>query len=361
MPRIRRPIGLGIVGSGRIGTARARVAATHPAVSFLAVSDIDRAASDLLAETVSADLASTDPMDVISHPEVTAVVVSTSEGEHTELTISALEHGKSVLVEKPIALRLDDADRMLAAAESSSGELLVGYSRRYKKRYQVAKEQVLQGRMGTLIGGTARVYNSRAQALAMLTRNPGATPVVDALTYYVDLMNWFFEDRRIVEVSAMGQRGVLEAAGHQTDDLTWAILRYDDGAAVSLGVCYSLPAKYPARGHAARFELIGTDGVILLDDDHTDQVMYSDNSVPHVYLPDDEANAVFLSSGTPGDWALGEFIGPLPTETRAWLDHLATGKPCSLTSPGEARATLEVTLAIERATATNERVSLPLS
>jgi predicted dehydrogenase len=195
----------------------------------------------------------------------------------------------------------------------------------------------------------------------MLARDPEATPVVDALTYYVDLMNWFFDGRRLTEVRAIGQRGVLEEAGHATDDLTWAMLTYDDGSAINLGVCYALPEKYPALGHAARVELIGTDGVILLDDDHTDQVMYSDHGVPHPYLADHSVNAVFLSSGTPGDWALGELIGPLTAETRAWLDHLVTGKPCHLATAPSARATLETTLAIQEAAATGQTVTLPPS
>ena len=261
-----------------------------------------------------------------------------------------------MLVEKPLALTLPDADRILDAG----GDLRVGYSRRFRRRYQVAKEQIVQGRMGRLLGAAARVYNSRSQALAMLGRNPDATPVVDALTYYVDLVNWLFEGRSVVEVRAIGSRGVLTEAGYERDDITWALLTYDDGAAVNLGVSYALPEKYPARGHAARVELIGTDGVILLDDDHTDQVMYSNVGVPHVYLPGDEVNAVFLSSGTPGDWALGDFIGPLAAETRAWLDHLATGRPCLWATGPEARATLEVTLAIEQAASSGATVTLPL-
>lgn len=357
---MRRQVGLAIVGSGRIGSLRARLASEHPAVGFLAVSDRDATAAGRLSELVGADFSTGNNAEAIGHPDVTAVVVATSEGEHVEAVLLALSLGKSVLVEKPIALTLADADRIVAAAAASDAELRVGYSRRFRRRYHVAKEQIVTGRMGTLLGGVARVYNSRSQALAMLGRNPDATPVVDALTYYVDLMNWFFEGRRLVEVSAVGQRGVLEAAGYQTDDLTWAMLRYDDGAALNLGVCYSLPEKYPALGHSARVELIGTDGVMLLDDDHTDQVMYSDHGVPHVYLPDHNVNAVFLSSGTPGDWALGEFIGPLAAETRAWLDHLATGKACQLATPQEARATLEATLAIERAAATGLTVRLPL-
>ena len=108
---------------------------------------------------------------------------------------------------------------------------------------------------------------------------------------------------------------------------------YADGTVVNFGVSYALPEKYPALGHAARVEMLGTEGVMILDDDHTDQLMYSEKGVPHVYLPDHEVNMVFLQSGTPGDWALGEFWGPIANETRAWLDHLAMGKPCVLATP----------------------------
>lgn len=357
----RHDIGLAVIGAGRIGSFRARLAADHPAVRFIGVADVSENAAARLAESVGAEVHSTDTTEIISDPSVTAVVVATSEGEHVAPVVEALRLGKDVLVEKPIALTLQDADTILEAASESAGSLHVGYSRRFRKRYHVAKEQIVQDRLGRLIGATARVYNSRTQALAMLGRNPDATPVVDALTYYVDLMNWFFDGQQVVEVSAIGQRGVLEEAGHETDDLTWAMLRYESGAAISLGVCYALPEKYPALGHAARLELIGTDGVVLIDDDHTDQVMYSDKGIPHVYLPDHDVNAVFLSSGTPGDWALGEFIGPLPAETRAWLDHLSVGTSCNLAKPKTARHTLEVTLAIQRAAGSGETVSLPLT
>ena len=355
--RIRRDIGLGVVGSGRIGSLRALLANRHPAVRFLAVADRDAAAAEALADNVGADLWTGTNDEVIAHPEVTAVVVATSEGAHVDAVLEALALDKPALVEKPIALSLEDADRMVGAAEASAADLRVGYSRRFKRRYHAAKEQVGRGRLGELLGATARVYNSRTQALAMLDRNPGATPVVDALTYYVDLVGWFFEGQHVTEVTAMGRRGVLEAHGHDTDDLTWALLRMSGGAAVSLGVSYALPAGYPSRGHAARFELLGTDGVLLVDDDHTDQIMYTDHGMPHVYLSDEEVNAVFLSSGTPGDWALGEFIGPLAAETRAWLDHLATGGNCNLASAAEARATLATTLAIEEAAETGRRIT----
>jgi predicted dehydrogenase len=330
-------------------------------VRFIAVSDQKRENARDLADKVGAQVYSSENNEVIEHPDVDAVIVSTSEGEHVEPLVRAIELGKRVLVEKPIALTLADADRVIQAIEKTGADVRVGYSRRYKDRYLLAKEQILQGRIGQPIGGAARVFNSRSQALAMLSRNPHATPVVDALTYYVDLMNWLFEGKRIAEVYARGQMGVLKKAGHEVADVSYTILTYDDGTVVNLGVSYALPAKYPALGHAARVEVLGTDGVMILDDDHTDQLMYTEKGIPHVYLPGHEVNMVFLQSGTPGDWALGEFWGPLASETRAWLDYVCMGRPCVLATPREARATLEATLAIEHSVETRRPVTLPLA
>ena len=354
-------IGLAVVGAGRIGTLRARLAAAHPAVDFIAVSDADSAKARDLAGKVKAQYHTGDNDDVIGRPEVTAVVVSTSEGEHVAPILRAIELGKPVLVEKPLALTLADADRVLAAIEKSSADVRVGYSRRYKDRYLIAKEQLAQGRVGTVVGGAARLFNSRSQAIAILERNPHATPIVDALTYYVDLMTWLLDGRRVREVYARGQMGVLRERGHDVPDLSYAILTYDDGAVVNLGISYALPEKYPSLGHAARVEVLGTGGVMILDDDHTDQLMYTEKGIPHVYLPDHDVNMVFLQSGTPGDWALGEFIGPIASETRAWLDYVCMGRACVLATPKEARATLETTLAIEHSAATGRPVTLPLA
>jgi predicted dehydrogenase len=356
-----KSIGLAIVGSGRIGTLRARLAAAHPAVRYIAVSDQDSAKAQALANSVGAHYHSGDNDAAISRPEVNAVIISTSEGEHVEPLVKAIELGKRVLVEKPLALTLADADRVIKAIEKSGADVRVGYSRRYKERYLIAKEQIMRGRIGTLVGGAARVFNSRSQALAMLKRNAHATPVVDALTYYVDLMSWLFQGRQLAEVYARGQMGVLKNAGHEVADVSYAILTYGDGSVINLGVSYALPEKYPALGHAARVEVLGTDGVIILDDDHTDQLMYTEIGIPHVYLPDHTVNMVFLQSGTPGDWALGEFWGPIANETRAWLDHLCMGRPCVLATPQEARANLEATLAIEHSVATGRAVTLPLA
>jgi len=355
----RKEIGLAIIGSGRIGTLRARLAAMHPSVRFIAVMDTDEAAAQKLAQTVDADYCTTDMAAAMSHPEVNAIIVASSEHEHTAPVIAALKKNLPVLVEKPIALSEQDADLMVRTVIESGGDLRVGYSRRYKTRYLLAKEQIQQGRLGVITGACARLYNSRSQCFAMLGRNRKATPVVDALTYYVDLMGWLMAGNPVVEVYAKGQKGVIRDAGYDTEDVTWAILTCRDGAVVNLGVSYALPEKWPSVGHSARVELLGTEGVLLINDDHTDQIMQTDAGFPHVYLPGHRIDTVFLESSTPGDWALGDFLGPIADETRAWLDYLSTGKPCTLATPADARDTLAVTLAIEESARSGRIVQVP--
>ncbi len=356
---LRKEIGIAIIGAGRIGTRRASLAAAHPAVSFIAVSDTEMSRARKLTQDVGAQFCADTNLQAISRPEVNAVIVATSEHAHLEPVLQALALGKPVLVEKPVALSLEDADRIIAAASRTGMDVRVGYSRRFKRCYLLAKEQVARGRLGQIVGMAVRAYNSRAHPLQVLQRSPHATVITDALTYFVDLICWYLAGNRPVEVIARGQKGVFKAAGHDLDDVTWAILTFADGAVVSLGADFALPEKYPTFGPNARFEILGTEGVLLIDDDSKDQILYTERGIPHSYVPGHDLNLALLNSSSAGDWVQGDFIGPLADETRAWLDHLCTGRACMLPTAAEARVTLEITLAIEEAVRSKSAVTLP--
>ena len=90
-------IGIAVVGAGRIGTLRARLAAKHPCVKFLAISDKDPARAKALADLAGANLYTGSNEEIIAHPDVTAVIVSTPEQEHTAPIIAALKAGKPVI------------------------------------------------------------------------------------------------------------------------------------------------------------------------------------------------------------------------------------------------------------------------
>ena len=347
-----------MIGSGRIGTLRASLSAAHPGVNFLAVSDREQHKADILAQRVGANLATTDNLAAIQHPSVNAVFVSTPEHDHREAVVQALEAGKPVFVEKPLSFSLADADAIVETAKRTGTEIRVGYSRRHERRWMLAKEQILQGRLGEILGIQQRVYNARAQFMEILKRAPTATAVNDVLTYYVDMACWYLEGHRPVEVVAREQKRVFKSMGYDVGDVTWAIVTFDTGAVVNLGISYVLPAKYPTVGQSARFEIIGTEGVILLDADNKDSLLYTERGAPHTYVPDHNVSLMFMQTTSAADYAVGDYWGAVASETRSWLDHLMTGRPVPHTTLEEARRTLAVTLAIEEAARTGKTIKI---
>jgi hypothetical protein len=113
---------------------------------------------------------------------------------------------------------------------------------------------------------------------------------------------------------------------------------------------------FPTTGQSIRFEMFGSEGVLLIDDDHRDQIMYSEHGYQNAYATAQEVNLAFLGSRTSGEWAQGKMFGRIADETRAWLDHLTVGTPCHLTTGPEALVTLAAMLAIEEASRTGETV-----
>jgi predicted dehydrogenase len=352
--RAPQPIGIAVVGAGKIGRHRARLASEHAGVGFLAIADIDGESAQTLADEVGADLWTTSVAEAVGHTDVGAVIVSTHEAAHTEPVIASLRAGRPTLVEKPIALTLGDADRMLDEARKSGVDLWVGYSMRYAQRYAVGHDRVADKQIGTIIGGLARCYDTLAVASAILGRSPTATPVMDILTYLVDVIGWY-HPLRPVEVVARSHGSILRSRGHDVDDLTFAMVTYEDGAVFDLGTSYSLPEGFPINGMAVRIELLGTDGVLQVTEDHGDQVLYSGTGHANEYV-DQHLNLTYLGSRTSGEWAGGRMFGRVADETRAWLDHLTTGAPCHITPGHEARQTLAVTLAIDESARTGTTI-----
>ncbi|MDH4117592.1 MAG: Gfo/Idh/MocA family oxidoreductase [Acidimicrobiia bacterium] len=344
------PIRLAVVGAGKIGTHRALLAGRHPGVERLVIVDLDPDKAQLLAERSGADGWSSDLESVAG--DVDAVIVSTQEGEHVAPVTAALRAGAKVLVEKPLALDLAGADEILEA-----GDPRVGYSMRYAQRYAVAKSEIEAGKLGRLVGGLARVYDTIAIGRTILARSPGAGPVLDILTYVVDVLLWYHPSHP-VEVYAKGHGTLLRSEGYEADDLVFAILTFADGSVFDLVVSYSLPANYPIAGLATRFELLGDEGFLIVSEDHGDQVLVSDHGYDNVYATDHHLDLAYLGSRTSGEWALGNMFGRVADETRAWIEHLTTGAPCHITTGAEARTVLAVTLAIEESVRTGERVKL---
>jgi predicted dehydrogenase len=350
-------IGIGVVGCGRMGRLRSSISTSHPAVDYIAISDRVSKNAENLGLDIKADKISTNNMDIVENDNVHAVIVSTSEPEHCEPAVRALELGKPVLVEKPIALTLKDADRMINAAIKGGTTLHVGYTLRFNRHYLIGKQQILEDKIGNIISCTGRFYNSKATGLEIIKRSKEASFIQDALTYLVDLFGWYLEGNYPVEVIARSHGTIYRKLGHDADEITSAIITYSDGTIVNLSLGYCLPSNYPSHGRLIRAELIGEKGVLFFDDDRKEHIGFSEDGMHHAYVGQDTEMA-FLTSNASGNWALGKYWGPFGEETRSWLDFLSTGIDCPNTTAIQARKNLEVTLAIEEAAKTKKIINL---
>ena len=190
-----------------------------------------------------------------------------------------------MLVEKPIALTLEDADRIIATAERTGTPLRVGTRNASSAVTCRRKTRFSRGGSGKSLPSAGRACNTRAQGIEILKRSATATPVVDVLTYWVDVAGWFLEGIRPREVTARGHGTVFREAGFDVNDATFALITYENGAVVNLGVYFALPAHAPQLGMGVRIEVYGSEGALILNDDHTDELLITNKGIPHAYIP----------------------------------------------------------------------------
>ena len=150
MRRDRR-LGVGIVGCGYV-TTKLHLPALRalPEAKIVSVADLDRSRVDEVANRFGIKSRAGDWRAVVDDPAVEIVAVCVPPAAHTEVTLAALDAGKHVLVEKPLALSLDDCDRLIARAAQSDRLVTVGFNMRWHRLVRRAHKIIAEGILGQL-------------------------------------------------------------------------------------------------------------------------------------------------------------------------------------------------------------------
>ena len=328
-------VGVAVVGAGTIGSLRAEIAHRHPSVNFLAVADIDEAKAKRLGESCQADLVATDAMDIVTRDDVDAVIIASTENAHYEPAMAAVQARKPVLIEKPFTIELDEAHKLMAAAEEYGVRIYTGFTQRFRRRYLAIKEHMLKGYVGDVTSVKATIYLAESVAQSVISRANSTTPSVNTMTYLFDLLNWYLPDRRPTTVYAAGSTKGKIYEQYGTVDSTWCVLTYDDGTVANLGVSWELPEFWPAYVASMDFEVFGRDGTISVKDDHRDVLMASHKSIPSPHVPRATMNVAMLGSYMPGDWALGEHFGAMQEETHAFINAVGQNRQDPILATGQ--------------------------
>jgi predicted dehydrogenase len=144
-------IRLGIIGCGRVAQERHLPPLLHlPGIRVVATADTDPARSARLADRLGAALKLTDYKDLLARAEVDAVAILTPTSSHVEIGIAALDAGKHVLVEKPLALSLAESDRFIARAAGSPCKVVLGFNLRWHRLVRRALDFLSTGALGRI-------------------------------------------------------------------------------------------------------------------------------------------------------------------------------------------------------------------
>jgi UDP-N-acetyl-2-amino-2-deoxyglucuronate dehydrogenase len=249
------PLGVGIVGMGGIGTMHARALAELAGrVRLVAFSG--RGAPGPQGTGGAVRLG---PDDVIAHPDVNMVAICTPSRTHAALALAALEAGRHVVVEKPLALGVDDALRVAHAAHERGLSVSMIAQRRLETEHVALKKAIDDGALGELRLATTHVHWYRDDdyyraAGWRSSAGQGGGSLMNQGVHNVDLLRWLCGP---VE-SVTAQSGTL-AHAIEAEDTTVATLRFVSGA---LGVVTTTTATPP--GFPATTSLFGSLGSVEL-------------------------------------------------------------------------------------------------
>src|SRR6266404_1572334 len=291
-------IGLAIIGGGRVGLFRGEVAARHPQVDFIGLAEVKPDRAKFVADKVGADFVTSDYRELLARPEVTAAIIATDEHLHVDPILAAVERRLSLLIEKPLATELSESERVLEAIQKSGVDAVVGYTQRFRRRWLTAKEKVRTGQIGDVTLVTSRAFMNRLVALDnyQRTNDPKTiSPMVISGTHALDIVMWMMEAKRPVEVYA---RSIDKALGPLCNgiDATAGMITFEDGSLYHASISWALPVVWPGAVYSLDVGIVGTEGVLTIDDTHRDIVLATNISQGEGYGPDARGNGAMVQS-----------------------------------------------------------------
>jgi len=345
----RRSRGFGIVGAGVVSATHADAIASLPNASLVAVTDSepDRAQSLAARHDCAAE---PDLSALLAREDVDVVSVCVPSGLHANVGIRAAAAGKHLVIEKPLDVSLDAADRLISAAHAAGVVMTVMSQHRFDKGLIELRRLMDDGRLGRLVLGAASTkwYRNQGYYDSAAWRGTWALDggsLMNQGIHYLDLLLWTMGP--VTEVTAL-----YSTQTHQTEveDTALAVLRFASGA---VGTVVASTAVYP--GFAQRLEITGTGGTVVIEDGEITQCdLTADSAGPGQRASHTTRSSAPSAAGNPAGLGISSHaaqIGDL-------LDAIDQGRPPAVTGE-DGRAALEIVCAVYESARDDRTVRLP--
>ncbi|MGH3681307.1 MAG: Gfo/Idh/MocA family protein [Natronosporangium sp.] len=302
-------IGVGVIGTGIMGTAHARVVQEDPRV-HLAGWVSRRPGAAELAEF--GPVAVHDSVDALLQDEsVRIVIVATPDFAHREPAVAAARAGRHVLIEKPLATSVADAEAILTAVRASGVHAMTLFNQRWAPAYWQAKQELGAPGAGEPVMAYARKNDTLSVPTEMISWADRSSPSWFLSSHDIDLVTWFFEEPA-TEVYATAVRRVLVARGIDTPDAVHAQVRFAGGAVATFESCWVVPNGYPTVVES--FVEVLTTGQHLHIDRKVEQLEVA--TAERIRYP-----------RTGGARIAGRHVGPAASAVRHFVDVVTGGEP----------------------------------
>lgn len=337
------PLRFGLIGASAIAKKHVAALGRIPEARIAAVCDLDPERALPLAETFGVS-AYTDYREMLAREQLDVVSVLTPSGSHARIALDVAASGRHVVVEKPMALLLDEADMQLRACAEFGVRLFVVLQNRFSRPVQLVRQALEQRRFGKLVSGSVRLRWCREQSYydarpwrGTWARDGGV--FCNQACHHLDLLQWMLGD--VESVMAMKATRLVSI---EAEDTGAAILRFTNGA---LGIVEATTAWRP-QDLEGSFSLCGEHGSVEIGGFVVDQLRHWQFADPR---PDDAARvAAHTTNPAAFAWQHEQFL-------RDVVQALITGRP-ALVEAAEGRRTVELINAIYESAETGREVFL---
>lgn len=256
--------GFGVIGTGIVGGAwHAHVYHNMPQAQLVAVCDLDEDRAREVGERYGVPHVYTDYRDLLARDDIAAVSIATPDFAHRDIAVAAAQAGKHILVEKPLATTVEDAEAMLAAVEAAGVKLMVDFHNRVSAPFVQARQSVMAGELGDLKYIYARLSNTTFVPTQMLPWASKSSALWFLASHTLDMCHWLLNDLP-ARVYAVSRSGVLRDLGIDTQDFHVAIVEFAGGAVVTLENSWILPETEP-NVFNFKMEILGNQGALYIN------------------------------------------------------------------------------------------------
>ena len=274
-------LNIAIIGVGNIAETHMLAYRKNPDVNVVAFCDINPERLDFMGKKWGVDKLFTDLAEMFAKvPEIEAVSVCTWNAAHAPCTIAALKAGKHVLCEKPMAMNAEEAEQMMQVAKECGKLLMIGFVRRHGNDCKIVREFVDNDYFGEMYYAKATYLRRNGNPGGWFGNKElsGGGPLIDLGVHVIDLVRFVLGNPKPVSVYGATFQKLLNRPNIKADkayhsagetdhdicnveDLASAMIRFENGAVLSVEAAFSLNIKKPE----GKIELFGTKGGAKMD------------------------------------------------------------------------------------------------